>query len=322
MATSSVRVCHNAGVRDGAFPAKVVVEGRELALTNLEKVLYPVAGFTKGQVIGYYRAVAPVLLPHLRGRPLTLRRYPNGVEAEAFFEKALPARRPEWVQVAPIWSETSRRTVNYCLCNDLPTLVWLANMAALELHPSLSLAAEMERPTCLVFDLDPGAPAGMGECCRVALWLRDVLEPLGLQSFPKTSGSKGLQVYIPLSTAVTYEGTKAFSHQVASLLEREHPGQVVANMRKELREGRVLVDWSQNSRHKTTIGVYSLRGRERPTVSTPVGWEEVEAGASGRAPLAFEAPEALERAERLGDLFAPVLTMEQGLPPAAGTPAG
>ncbi len=314
------RIVQNADVEGPPAPVLVTVEGRELELTNLEKVLYPAAGFTKGQMVDYYREIAPVLLPHLRGRPLTLRRFPDGVEQEGFFEKALPARRPDWVQVAPIWSETSHRTVEYCLCNDAPTLLWLANLAALELHPSLSLAADMDHPACVVFDLDPGPPAGMVECCRVALWLREALEPLGLRSFPKTSGSKGIQVYVPLNTGATYEETKAFARGMAGLIAGTHGEDVVANMRRSLREGRVLVDWSQNTQHKTTVAAYSLRGRERPSVSTPITWDEVEAGARGDSRLYFEAEDVLRRAGEQGDLFAPVLTMKQDLAGAGPAP--
>lgn len=295
-------------------PVAVTIEGRELSLTNLDKVLYPAAGFTKAEVINYYMRIAPALLPHLRGRRLTLKRYPEGVTGESFYEKDLPGHRPAWVKVAPAWSESSRREIAYCLCDDLPTLAWLANLAALELHPSLALAADPARPTGVVFDFDPGLPATIAECCRVALWLRDLLAPAGLQAFAKTSGSKGLQVYVPVNLPVTYEQTKPFARAVANLLARQHPGSVVSNMRRELRRGKVLVDWSQNSEHKTTVAAYSLRARERPTVSTPVTWDEVAEGADGRAALTFEAGEALERVAAMGDLLAPVLTLQQTLP--------
>ncbi len=299
------------GERSGAVTA--TVEGRDLVLTNLEKVLYPAAGFTKGQVADYYRRIAPVLLPHLRGRPVTLKRYPNGVREKPFFQKALPARRPEWVRVAPVWSETSHREVPFCVCDDLPTLVWLANLAALELHPLQSRADDLDRPTCAVFDLDPGPPAGIAECCRVALWLRERFEGWGLRAFPKTSGSRGLHVFVPLNTSVTHAETKAFAHEAAVALATEHRGEVVSNMRRSLRSGRVLIDWSQNARHKTTVAVYSLRGRERPTVSTPITWDEVEAGAAGRDALVFEPADVLARVEESGDLFEPVLTLRQRL---------
>jgi bifunctional non-homologous end joining protein LigD len=296
--------------------AEVSVEGRRLRLSNLDKVLYPVAGFTKGGVIDYYRRIAPVLLPHLRGRLLTLKRYPDGVEGAYFYEKQCPAHRPAWVQTAPVWSAGNARTVNYCLANDLATLVWAANLADLELHTSLARAADVGAPTLLVFDLDPGPPAGLVECCRVALEVRAVFERFGLRAFPKTSGAKGMQVYVPLNTPVTYGETKPFAKAVAELLEKRMPEGVVSNMRKSLRAGKVFVDWSQNDGHKTTVCVYSLRALARPTVSTPLAWPEVAAAAArgDASALVFEAAEVLARVAREGDLFAPVLTLAQRLP--------
>ena len=295
---------------------EVEVGGQALRLSNLDKVLYPRAGFTKAQVIDYYTRVAPAVLPHLRGRPLTLKRYPNGVEAGHFYEKECPSHRPEWVRTEPIAIRSEDRTVNFCLAEDLPTLVWLANLADLELHTSLSLAVPIERPTILAFDLDPGPPASILECARVALALRELLEPLGLEGWAKTSGSKGLQVYFPLNTETSYEQTKPFALAVAQLLERRHPELVVSSMRKDLRTGKVLVDWSQNDQHKTTVCVYSLRARERPTVSAPVTWEEVESAleAGERARLEFDSEAVLERIDAHGDLFAPVLERRQTLP--------
>ena len=295
---------------------EVEVGGQALRLSNLDKVLYPRAGFTKAQVIDYYTRVAPAVLPHLRGRPLTLKRYPNGVEAGHFYEKECPSHRPEWVRTEPIAIRSEDRTVNFCLAEDLPTLVWLANLADLELHTSLSLAVPIERPTILAFDLDPGPPASILECARVALALRELLEPLGLEGWAKTSGSKGLQVYFPLNTETSYEQTKPFALAVAQLLERRHPELVVSSMRKDLRTGKVLVDWSQNDEHKTTVCVYSLRARERPTVSAPVTWEEVESAleAGERARLEFDSEAVLERIDAHGDLFAPVLERRQTLP--------
>ena len=296
---------------------EVEVEGRTLKLSNLDKVLYPEAGFTKGQVIDYYTRVAPVLLPHLRGRPLTMKRYPDGVDGKFFYEKQSPSHRPDWVRVAPIYSGHRDRTIGYTLADDLPTLVWLANLADLELHTSLSLAKKIERPTMLAFDLDPGPPATIVECSRVALLLRELFGALGLEAFPKTSGSKGMQVYVPLNTArVTYDDTKPFARTVAELLEKRHPDLVVSNMKKDLRGGKVLVDWSQNDEHKTTICVYSLRARARPTVSTPLTWEEVEETAEEGDPdrVVFEAEQVLARVDEHGDLFAPVLELEQKLP--------
>ena len=293
-----------------AARVQVEVEGRQLSLSNLDKVMYPLSGFTKGQVIDYYTRVAPVLLPHLRDRPLTLKRYPNGVGGAYFYEKQCPDHRPDWVQTAEIRMES--KDINFCLCNDLPTLVWAANLADLEIHPSLSKADRMERPTTMAFDLDPGEPATIKECCDVALLLRDVLEPLGLQSFPKTSGSKGMQLYVPLNTDVTYAEVRPLSQALARHLEAQYPKLIVSVQRKELRRGKVLIDWSQNHEKKTTVSVYSLRAREHPTVSTPLSWEEVEArDPSG---LAFESHDVLERVEEHGDLFAPVVELEQELP--------
>jgi len=295
---------------------EATVDGRRLKLSNFGKVLYPQAGFTKGRLVEYYARIAPTLLPHLHGRPLTLKRYPDGVEAGHFYEKQCPSHRPDWVETAAVVAERERKTIYFCLANDLPTLVWLANLADIELHPSLSLAEDVDRPTTLAFDLDPGEPADVLACSRVGIWLRDMFASLGLECFPKTSGSKGLQVYVPLNTEATYEQTKPFAKAVAELLEKRHPDTVVSRMAKELRRGKVLVDWSQNDRHKTTICVYSLRARERPTVSTPLAWEEVEeaveAGDSER--LVFDSDELLERVDRLGDLFAPVLALTQELP--------
>jgi bifunctional non-homologous end joining protein LigD len=294
----------------------IQVQGRDLKLTNLEKVLYPAAGFTKKDVIDYYVRIAPAILPHLKGRALTRKRYPDGVDGEPFFEKNAPSHRPPWVKTAPIWSEGNRRTVHYVLADDLATLVWLANLAALELHPSLALAKDITCPTEMVFDLDPGPPANIVQCCQVALWLREIFEHFGLQSFPKTSGSKGLQVYIPLNTPTTFDQTKEFAHALARLLEHDHPEQVVSDMKKQLRTGKVFVDWSQNDEHKTTIAVYSLRAREHPTVSTPVTWNEVERALKRKDAglLVLESKQTIARFEKMGDLFEPVLKLKQRLP--------
>jgi bifunctional non-homologous end joining protein LigD len=294
----------------------IEVQGKQLKLSNLEKVLYPAVGFTKKQVIDYYVRIAPAIIPHLAGRALTRKRYPDGVEGEPFFEKNAPMHRPDWVKTVPIWSDRNRRTVHYVLADDMATLVWLANLAALELHPSLALATEITCPTEMVFDLDPGPPANIVQCCQVGLWLREIFEHFNLQSFPKTSGSKGLQIYVPLNTSVTYEATKLFSHALAQLLEHDHREQVVSEMKKQVRTGKVFVDWSQNDEHKTTIGVYSLRAREHPTVSTPVTWDEVERAHKKKDAglLVFEAKEAVARFEKMGDLFEPVLALKQTLP--------
>jgi bifunctional non-homologous end joining protein LigD len=298
----------------------VEVEGKKLNLSNLDKVLYPAAGFTKGQVIDYYVRISPVLLPHIAGHPLTLKRYPEGVDKEYFYEKNAPKHRPDWVKVAPIWSEGNHRDINYVLPNDLATLVWVANLASIELHPSLSLAKDIDCPTVIAFDLDPGPPATIVQCARVGIWLRDIFQHFGLKSFPKTSGSKGLQVYVPLHTPTSYDETKPFAHALARLLETEHPELVVSDMKKALRTNKVLVDWSQNDEHKTTISVYSLRARERPTVSTPVSWDEVERCLKKKNPnlLVFDAKDVLERVSKVGDLFRPVLEMKQKLPKLAG----
>jgi bifunctional non-homologous end joining protein LigD len=280
-------------------------------------VLWPAAGFTKGEAIDYYARVADAILPHLADRPLTRVRFPNGVDGQRFYEKNAPKGAPDWVRRAPIEMGTVGE-VEFVVCDDRATLVWLAQLAALELHPSLSLADDPDRPTVLAFDLDPGEPAGIAECCAVALKVRALFEELGLQGFPKTSGSKGLQVYVPLNSEVTYAETKPFAHAVAKALERAEPDLVVSRMAKKLRGGKVLVDWSQNDRAKTTVAVYSLRARERPTVSTPLEWEEVERGADGKGTLIFEAEDAIARVEKHGDLFAPVLELEQELPERTG----
>jgi bifunctional non-homologous end joining protein LigD len=294
---------------------QVEVGGHRLALSNLDKVLYPEVGLTKGQVIDYYTRVAEALLPHMRDRPLTLKRYPNGVDGHFFYEKNCPKHRPSWVKTRRI--DTGSKKIDFCVCQDLPTLVWVANLASLELHTSLSRARPIKRPTMMVFDLDPGPPAGIVDCCRVGLWLRDAMTELGLESFPKTSGSKGLQLYVPLNTAdVTYDQTKPLSQALARHLESEHSDMVVSSQKKELRKGKVLIDWSQNDEHKTTVCVYSLRARERPTVSTPLEWREVEAALESEQAdaLVFESEEVLERVDQRGDLFAPVLELEQRLP--------
>jgi len=305
---------------------QVEVDGRELKLTNLDKVLYPKAGFTKGEAIDYYAKVAPAIVPHLRGRALTLRRFPEGVDDTdaAFFEKRCPKHRPDWVKTAAVEAGPHAGVIDFCVCEDLPTLVWMAQLASIELHPSLSLAEAPDRPTVLAFDLDPGPPADVVDCCRVGLRLRQLFDHFGLRSFPKTSGSKGLQVYVPLNDPdVTFEaegaegqGTKPFARAIAQLLEKQTPDLVVSKMKKVERKGKVFVDWSQNHRRKTTIAVYSLRARERPTVSTPVTWEEVEATVEREDPdsLVFEAGDVLERVARDGDLFAPVLELKQQLP--------
>ena len=309
------------GARSVRGGVELEVEGRTVKLSNPDKVLYPQAGFTKRDLVDYYLAIAPALLPHLRDHPLTLKRYPDGVEGKFFYEKQSPRHRPEWVQTVSVYSRHSRRDIEYTLCDDLPTLVWLANLADLELHPSLSKADEIERPATLAFDLDPGPPASIVECCEVALELRALFEQLGLRAFPKTSGSKGMQVYVPLNDpGASYEVTKPFAHAVARLLEQRSPKRVVSDMKRARRGGKVLIDWSQNDEHKTTVSVYSLRARERPTVSTPLSWEEVEACRAGGDPdlLRFEHDAVLARVAQHGDLFAEVLSLRQSLPALRG----
>jgi bifunctional non-homologous end joining protein LigD len=267
-------------------------------------------------VVDYYARIAPTLLPHLEGRALTVTRWPDGVEGKHFFEKRCPDYRPDWVRTERVWAGDRAGEIDYCVCDSLPTLTWLAQLAALELHPSLSLAADPETPTVLAFDLDPGAPATIVECCRVALLIRELFSGLGLDCLPKTSGSKGMQVYVPLNAGITYETTKPFARAVAQALERAHADLVVSRMTKELRTGKVFVDWSQNTASKTTIVAYSLRARQRPTVSTPLLWGEVEEADRAGDPelLSFVAGQVLERVDEHGDLFAPVLDLEQELP--------
>jgi bifunctional non-homologous end joining protein LigD len=297
---------------------EVTVGNRRLKLTNLDKVLYPKTKTTKAEVIDYYARVADLTLPHLKGRPLTLRRFPEGVgnPGASFFEKNCPKHRPDWVKTTPIYVDRRAGEIDFCLCENRATLVWMAQLAALELHPSLSRATRMEQPTLLAFDLDPGPPAGLVQCCKVALRVRELFGAFGLEGFPKVSGGKGLQVYFPLNTKVTYEQTSPFAKAIAQLLEKETPKEVVSKMAKAERRGRVFVDWSQNHQKKTTISVYSLRARERPTASIPLHWREVERAAKrGDAEnLRFEIPAAIERVEKEGDLFGPVLKMKQKLP--------
>jgi bifunctional non-homologous end joining protein LigD len=293
---------------------EVNVRSKKLRLSNLDKVLYPKVGFTKGQVIDYYTRIAPVLVPHLKDHPLTLKRYPNGVEEKFFYEKQSPSHRPDWVKTVPI--PARGRTIDFTLANDLPTLVWLANLADLELHTSLSKAKDIERPTMMAFDLDPGPGTSIVECSQVALWLREIFDGLGLESCAKTSGSKGMQIYVPLNLKTSYDETKPFSKALAELLSKQHPELVVSTQKKELRKNKVLIDWSQNDEHKTTVCVYSLRAKERPTVSTPITWDEVEHILDSGDPEegVFDVDDVLARVEKHGDLFEPVLKLKQKLP--------
>jgi bifunctional non-homologous end joining protein LigD len=288
----------------------VAIDGRRLKLSNWDKVLFPQTGFTKGDLIAYYARAAPAVIPHLRDRALTLKRYPNGVEQPYFYEKQSPSHRPEWVATERVGD------IDYTLAQDRATLVWLANLADIELHTSLSRATEPETPTMLAFDLDPGEPAGIVECCEVALVLKGLFEQLGIESFAKTSGSKGMQVYVPLNTEVSYQQTKPLARRIADLLEQRLPKLVTARMTKRLRAGRVLVDWSQNDAHKTTVTVYSVRARERPTVSTPVSWDELARCRAAADPelLTFDTEAVLGRLEEHGDVFAAVESLRQQLP--------
>ena len=301
-----------------AAKSTVQVDGRRLALSNLDKVLYPETGFTKGEVIDYYARVAEVLLPHLDARPMSFKRFPDGVEGQGFFAKNAPRGTPEWVRTVrlPVPGSTKdRETIDYVVIDSLPTLIWAANLAALEMHvPQWTVGPRgaVRAADLLVLDLDPGAPATIVECCRVACMLRDVLTEDGLTAYPKTSGSKGMQVYAAVEP-VSSERTSAYAHELAKRLEREHPDLVVSRMAKELRPGKVLVDWSQNNAAKTTVAPYSLRARPRQWVSTPLTWDEVE-GARRPADLQFATQEVLERIDEHGDLFAPLLGKGVPLP--------
>ena len=291
-----------------------------MQVSNLEKVMYPATGFTKAQVIDYYIRAARFILPHLKDRPYTLKRYPDGIEGQHFYEKNAPSHKPEWVKtfgVARKGSSGKKGTINYVMLNDLPSLVWVSNLASLEMHALLARAPRIDQPTFMVFDLDPGEPADVLDCARVAIWIRDVLAEMDLESFVKSSGSKGLQLYIPLNTSVTYEKTQPFAKAIADHLEKMHPERVVAGMAKNIRGGKVFIDWSQNTEHKTTVVVYSLRAkREQPYVSMPFAWDEVEEACRKNDAAAFyyTAEEALERMEAKGDLFEPVLTCRQKIP--------
>lgn len=294
----------------------VEVGGRSLSVSNLDKVLYPATGFTKAAVIDYYVRVAEVMLPHLAGRPLTMIRYPDGVEGNSFFEKRCPEHRPDWLGTVRLGRDGREKVVDHCDVRDVAGLAWVANMAALELHTSLARGPDTAMPTMVVFDLDPGAPADAATCAQVALLLRDVFEKLGLEGFTKTSGSKGLQVYVPVNGPTSYDATRTFALSVGQLLERVHPELVLTAMDKAKRKGKVFVDWSQNTLTKTTVCAYSLRAKASPTVSTPLTWHEVqqaaEAGDADR--LRFTSGQVLRRIDEHGDLFAPTATLVQSLP--------
>lgn len=290
----------------------VELEGKRLRVRNLDKVLYPGTGFTKAEVIDYYVRVAPAMLPHVAGRGVTLRRYPDGVEGDSFFEKRCPSHRPEFVKTV-LGPGDRNGGIEYCCIDSIPSLAWVANMAGLEIHAPMATGDDIESPTACVFDLDPGAPADISDCARVGLEIRDVLAGVGLDCVPKTSGSKGMQLYVPLNRPHTHDHASGFAHAVAQVLQKHRPDEVTSVMAKKVRGGKVFIDWSQNSRHKTTVAVYSLRARATPTVSTPVTWDEVSDTADGSV-LSFTAPEVLDRVAAHGDLFAAVATLEQELP--------
>jgi bifunctional non-homologous end joining protein LigD len=292
------------------------VDGRRVRLTNLRRVLYPEAGFTKADVLDYYARIAPTLLPHLQGRAMTLKRYPAGVAGPHFYDKHCRGA-PPWVQTAPMWSDRKGEDIRFCRLEDTASVLWSVNHGNLEMHPLLSVAPDFDTPTSMVFDLDPGEGAGILDAADVALVLHDMLRGVGLESFAKSTGSKGVQVYVPLNTPATFEGTKAFSRSVAEVMAERMGDRVVARVDKRLRAGKVLVDWGQNDRHKSTVAAYSLRAKlARPTVSLPVTWPELTAALdAGRADALLPAPaEALARVAGAGDPFTAVLTLRQRLP--------
>jgi bifunctional non-homologous end joining protein LigD len=298
-----------------AAPVEADIDGRTVRLTNLDKVLYP-SGFTKAEIVDYHLRIAPTIVPHLAGRCITFRRYPDGTDRDGFFEKRCPTHRPDWVGVA-LGPGDRRGGIEYCRIESAAAMVWAANLAAIELHAPMALAADLDTPRILVFDFDPGPKTSIVECCEVALGVRDVLGAVDLEGWCKTSGSKGLQLYVPLNTdGATHEAAADFALAVGQVMERQMQGRVTTVMAKAERPGKIFVDWSQNAHHKTTIAPYSLRARPEPTVSTPVTWDEVEACAAGDVELRFEAADVLARVDELGDLFAPVLTREQSLPAA------
>jgi bifunctional non-homologous end joining protein LigD len=308
----------------GSSEADLLIDGQQLHVSRLDKVFYPKTGFTKGQVLDYYIRIAPVLLPHLKDRLLTLKRYPNGVDGGFFYEKRCPPYRPTWIKTASMWSEQHDSEIHFCVANNLASLVWAANLADLELHTYLSKAPDVDRPTLMVFDLDPGPPADIMQCAHVAILLKNALDQFGLEGFPKTSGSKGLQVYVPLNTKVAFAQTKTLARALAEALAQQHPDLIVAKMNKSYRSGKVLIDWSQNDRHKTTVCVYSLRAKEEPLVSTPLTWDELrralKEGSASR--ITFLPDQVLKRVSEQGDLFQPVLELRQKIPLDAVSSAG
>jgi bifunctional non-homologous end joining protein LigD len=294
----------------------VTIGRKKLTLSNPDKVYWPETGFTKGEMVAYYRAVAPVMVPHLKDRAVTLKRYPEGVDGFSFFEKNCPKGKPEWVRTVDVDRKKDGKTIHYCVGWDEATLVWMANLGSIELHISLSRASNLMKPTAMVYDLDPGPGTTIVECSELALQMKKRFAGLGLEMFPKTSGSKGLHLYVPLNTAVTFEKTSAIAHAVALQLEQEMPDLVVSTQKKTEREGKILIDWSQNGPHKTTVAAYSMRAKELPTCSTPVTWREVSACAKKGDPelLRFTAADVVTRVKSKGDLFEPVLSLKQKLP--------
>ncbi|HVW46590.1 MAG TPA: non-homologous end-joining DNA ligase [Solirubrobacterales bacterium] len=295
---------------------RLVVGGRELTVSNLDKVLYPATGFTKGDLIDAYADLAEVLLPHLHGRPVTLKRYPDGVGGKFFYEKRSPKHRPDWVATARIWSDTHNGEIDYTLIEDLPSLIWATNLANIELHIALARVDDQDHPDSIVFDLDPGAPADVLDCARVALQIRSLLIQLGLDSYAKTSGSKGIHLHVPLNGTVTFAESRPFAKALAETFEKRFPDEVISKQARSKRAGKVLIDWSQNDPHRTTASVYSVRARERPTASTPVEWKELEAAldAKDAGALVFTVDDVLARIAAKGDLYAPLLTQRQELP--------
>jgi bifunctional non-homologous end joining protein LigD len=294
------------------------VSGRHLAIRNLDRVVFPQTGTTKGELLAYYVSIGELMLPHLRERLLHMHRYPEGVEGPRFWQKGCPEHRPEWMPTALVWSRDKGEHIEYCVVNELAALLWAVNIGSIELHTSLHLRHELHRPTVIAFDLDPGEGASLLDCCEAALRVRELFAGMGLDAYPKTSGSKGLQVYVPLNAGVAYAYTKPASRRIAEHLEALAPDRVVSRIARSARAGRVLVDWSQNTEHKSMVCVYSVRAKQRPTVSTPVEWDEVvealDAGDPGL--LTFEMGALLERVAERGDLFAPVLSLRQELPGA------
>jgi bifunctional non-homologous end joining protein LigD len=300
-----------------AAKSSLKIDSTVVPISNLDKVLYPAGRFLKAHVIDYYVRISPFLLPHLKNRPVTFKRFPDGVRGEFFYEKDAPSFTPNWIRKFPVPRRTGEPDIQYILINDLPTLVWVENMAGLELHPFLHRAPAITRPTMIVFDLDPGEGMDILDCARVAALLKEVLDGLNLTAFIKVSGSKGLQVYVPLNTEVTYAQTQPFAEAVAQLLARRNPRLIVAEMAVAARKGKIFIDWSQNAEHKTTVSVYSLRAKsDRPFVSMPVAWDELARAVkrSDRSSLYFEPAEALTRVSDISDLFAPVETLKQHLP--------